>query len=119
MFERIIGDGSRVAGALRRVFIQLQKQSRISFDQWKKYIVALKDKKFLDGHKALALKLSFGRFTKRTTKGMFERIIGGGNRARGMLTTLANKYAQVPRDAIKSWKKYISDVKLNKILDVI
>ncbi|OMJ81595.1 hypothetical protein SteCoe_17904 [Stentor coeruleus] len=117
MFERIIGDGSRVAGALRRVFIQLQKQSRISFEQWKKYIVALKDKKFLDSHKALALKLSFGRFTKRTTKGMFERIIGGGNRARGMLTTLANKYAQVPRDAIKSWKKYISDVKLNKVLD--
>ena len=46
--QRILGEGDQVKGAIRKVFITLQKKPKTAFEKWKKYLEGLKHKDFFD-----------------------------------------------------------------------
>ena len=103
--------------AIRRIFAQYKTMSRRSFVVWKDYIACVKHGEMMDRVTSVKLKMNLEKLSSSHVRGSFLRIIGGGNRAFGMLKALAIKCLQVPRDAVKSWKNYVNEVKMNKLLD--
>ena len=103
--------------ALRKIFAQYRTMSRKAFTNWKSYISHIKHGEMMDRVTSVKLQLKLEKLSNSKIRGSFLRIIGGGNRAHGMLKALAIKCLQVPRDAIKSWTDYINKVKLNRLLD--
>ena len=41
--ERILGDGSKVKGAIKKIFMTLQRMPKTAIEQWKKYNSSYKD----------------------------------------------------------------------------
>ena len=53
--ERIIGDGSKLAGVMRRMTMEAQKRPRDALAKWKNYLQMCKEKGILDRVKAQQL----------------------------------------------------------------
>jgi hypothetical protein len=47
-FNKVIGEGDNVKGAIRRMLIAYQKKPKDAFDQWKRYLEMVKNKQLLD-----------------------------------------------------------------------
>lgn len=47
-YDRIIGDGNKLAGVVRRLLLQAQKKPKEAFDKWAKYVDDVNKKKLLD-----------------------------------------------------------------------
>lgn len=47
-FERIIGDGSKLIGVMRRMAIEAQRRPRDALQKWKNYLQMVKEKGMLD-----------------------------------------------------------------------
>ena len=42
--QRILGDGSKVKGAIKKIYSAMQKMPKVAFEKWGKYLVGLRTK---------------------------------------------------------------------------
>ena len=115
--QRILGDGSKVKGAIKQIYNKLLRKPKISFDKWKSYIVAINKKQLFDGLRSQKLKIALSNLVKRTIKGTNQRILGGGNVVKGALLNVINGLKNIPKKALRKWKTYIEEVKNKKLFD--
>ncbi|CAG9311042.1 unnamed protein product [Blepharisma stoltei] len=117
--QRILGDGDKFAGNVRRILIQLQKKPRIAFNIWKQYIQDCKTRNLFDNVRSQKLKNALGRIPKRTIKDATQRIIGGGDKVKGAIKNVMNAMIRKPRDALQKWKDYIKDCQTKKAVNAL
>jgi hypothetical protein len=55
-FNKVIGEGDNVKGAIRRMLIAYQKKPRDAFNLWKQWLNDVKQKKLLDTIKVKQLR---------------------------------------------------------------
>jgi hypothetical protein len=55
-YQRIIGEGNKIKGALRRIAMSINKRSGCGFDLWKKFVEGCKQKSFFDANRSARLK---------------------------------------------------------------
>ena len=103
--------------ALRRIFIGYKGISRTGFRKWKTFTEKCKHGEVMDRMTSAKLQHKIEKITFNQLRIIFFRIIGKGNNSYGMLSALFVKCSKVPRDALKSWKNYIENVKNHKLLD--
>ena len=115
--ERIIGQGDKVKGMLKNLDKQLKRVPRDALKQWKQFNDDAKKGAILDGFRAKELKFTMSKIPVRTLKDALERVIGQGDKVKGMLKNLDNKLKKIPRDALKNWRDYNDNVKRGAILD--
>ena len=115
--ERIIGQGDKIKGMLKNLENQLKKIPRDAIRQWKDFNDKAKTGAILDAARAKELKFKLEKIPLRTTKDAVERIIGQGDKVKGMLKNLENKLKKIPRDAIRQWKDFNDKAKVGAILD--
>jgi hypothetical protein len=63
------------------------------------------------------LKESLERIPNRIVNDAYERIIGNGNKLKGVMKSFINGIKQKPRDALQRWKQWIRDIKEKGLLD--
>ena len=115
--ERILGDGSKVKGNLRRIIMQFNKATMIKFQRWKEWMVSVKERESRRKIKGLQLKSYLVKFSEKLTKGCIDRIFGNGGRALGairrILTCMKLRYFKSFRD----WKENIMLMKQRDLLN--
>jgi hypothetical protein len=119
IFERVLGDGSLVKGALRRIQLTLQKKTKIAWSFWIKYLEDLKKKRFFDNARSFNLKLAMTRLTKRTERTAFFRILGNRDRVRAVLQSVVAAMMKIPKITIEKWKKFVFSCKNKSIFDMM
>ena len=111
LYERLLGEGNLVKGAIRRIQLAIQKKPKIAFESWKRFIEDYKRKKFYDNARSLKLKLSMTRITTRSKWDAFLRIAGGGNKFKGLLYEVISDWTlslewpwTIAKSISKSWR---------------
>ena len=102
---------------LKNLDKQLQRIPRDALNQWKQYNNDAKKGAILDNLKAQKLKFSMSKIPVRTMKDTIERIIGQGDKVKGMLKNLDNKLKNIPRDALRNWRDFNDRVKKGDLMD--
>ena len=102
---------------LKNLDKQLLRIPRDALNLWKKFNDDAKKGAILDGFRAKELKFTMSKIPVRTLKDAVARIIGQGDKVKGMLKNLDNKLKKIPRDALKNWKDFNENVKRGAILD--
>ena len=115
--QRIIGDGSKVKGAIKQIYNTLLRKPKSAFDKWKAFIAAIKEKKLFDGLRSQKLKSALEGIVRRTLRNTSQRVIGGGNVIKGALKNLINGLRNIPKKALRKWQKFVEDVKNKKLFD--
>ena len=115
--QRILGEGDQVKGAIRKVFITLQKKPKTAFEKWKKYLEGLKHKDFFDNLRSSKLLNVLTKIPLRTTRDSVQRVLGGGSKLKGATQSLINGLKNIPKKALRNWKKTTQDIKDKKLFD--
>ena len=68
-FQRLLGGGDKVKGAIERIVSAVQRRTRVSCDAWKRYVVACNKKEFFDAMRSAKLKTSLGALPVQSVKG--------------------------------------------------
>ena len=95
--ERLLGEGSLVKGAIKRIEFAIQKKPKIAFDLWKKFVKDCELKKVYDNARSKELKLCMSRITKRTEKEGFSRMINNNDRLKGLIRKLSKGLSKQPK----------------------
>ena len=114
---RIIGDGDTVKGAIRRIIIQLNKNTRTAYNKWRDFLAQVHEKRVFDNNRAQKLLQALEKVPRRTIKSITERILGEGNQALGALRRFAIVSQKLPKAAVELWKKYVDNCKKGMIMD--
>ena len=88
--QRILGDGNKVKGAIKKIYSAMQRMPKVALEKWKKYIIACKNKDFFDNLRSAKLLNCLSRIPIRRTRDASQRILGGGSVIKGKLQTLIN-----------------------------
>ena len=115
--QRIVGEGDKVKGAIKKVFSTLQRKPKTAFDKWKKYLEGLKHKDFFDGLRSAKLLNVLTKIPLRTTKDAAQRILGDGNKVKGAVKNIVNGLKNVPKKALRNWNKTTQEIKEKKLFD--
>ncbi|OMJ89188.1 hypothetical protein SteCoe_8740 [Stentor coeruleus] len=115
--QRIFGEGNMVKGAIRKIYSTMLRMPRTAIDQWKKYVERCKRKDFFDNLRSAKLVNCLTRIPTRTTRDASLRILGGGNKIAGALKNILNGLKNIPRNALRTWAKYVEDVKAKRLYD--
>lgn len=118
-YQRIIGEGNKIKGALRRIAMSINKRSGCGFDLWKKFVEGCKQKSFFDANRSARLKNTLNKMPLRTVKGVFNRIIGSGNAISGRLSTIFSTIEKLPQTAFKRWVSFISEQRHKNTYDLM
>ena len=116
-FERIIGDGSKVKGAMHSILNKLKQKPRMAYNAWKDFLNSCKTKSIMDNLRSQKLKSSLTRIPLRTLKDSSQRIIGSGDKAVGLLKSLFMAIEKLPKRAFLIWKDFIKDTKNKNLLN--
>ena len=119
LFERVIGDGDIVKGAIRRVLIAFKNITRNAFDNWNQFNIACSKKQLFDNFRSQKLKISLQNIPRRVIKDAYERIIGDGNKVKGALKSIVSRILKMPYTAIKKWRTFVNSCKSKGLLDEI
>ena len=117
--DRILGDGSRVKGALRGLLKKLMEKPKISLQKWRLYVEAVKQGKVLDAVRAQKLSASLSHVPARVLRDGYERLLGDGSKVKGVLRGIMKKISQKPKEAFSKWRTYVDQVKRGKVLDAV
>ena len=115
--QRILGDGSKVKGAIKKIYSAMQKMPKVALEKWRKYMIGLKNKDFFDNLRSAKLLNCLSRIPIRRTRDAAQRILGGGNAIKGKLQTLINGLNNIPKNALKKWRQVVQDIKDKKLFD--
>ena len=69
--ERILGDGSRVKGAMRSLIHKLVQQPKTAIAKWLEFVSAVKKHTILDAYRATKLKLTLSNITRAILQDSF------------------------------------------------
>ncbi|OMJ76392.1 hypothetical protein SteCoe_24260 [Stentor coeruleus] len=116
-YERIIGDGSKVKGALNSILHNLKRRPRNALELWKKFNDACKNRNILDSLRSQKLKNALTRIPTRSSKDCFQRIVGGGSKATGAIKAIFMALEKLPRRAFLNWKIFIDETKKKGLSD--
>lgn len=115
--KRIVGQGNIVTGVLKQLDQRLRQIPREALQKWKGYVNHVKTGAILDNLRAEKLNTTLNKIPVRVLKDTHHRIIGQGNLVMGVLKDLENRLRQIPRDALRKWRVYVTHVKTGAILD--
>ena len=124
-FERLIGDGNRVKGALRRLEIGFSKVTLSGFRRWQDFCIARRAQDSLKKLKAAQLKNSLQRIPRRVVRDAYDRILGDGKVVAGAMRRLALQIQKRKQAAFLLWKskaqvsKHSSLSKGNKLKNLL
>ena len=107
LFERVIGDGDIIKGAIRRVLIAFKTITRNAFDNWNRYRLACSKKQFYDNVRSQKLKIVFQKIPRRVIKDCCARVLGGGDKIKGAIKSIISRIIKMPKVALYKWKNYI------------
>jgi hypothetical protein len=115
--ERILGDGSKVKGAIKKIYMQMLRMPRTAIEQWKKYIVGLKNRDFFDNLRSAKLMICLTRIPIRKMRDASQRIIGEGSKVKGAMQSLINALKMIPKNALKTWLRTVQAIRDRKLYD--
>jgi hypothetical protein len=115
--DRIIGEGDKLKGALRRLILAYQKKPKNAFDQWKNYLEMIRNKQLIDQNRAQKLGALLNRIPQRTMNDAMNRIIGGGDKLKGAMRRIMLKVQNDSNNAFYRWKDWLSQVKNKTLFD--
>jgi hypothetical protein len=104
---RLMGDGSKVNGALINLHKRLHRMPKNAFDNWSAYVSSVKKGDLLDEVRAQKLKNTLSRVPLRTLRDSEIRLMGSGSKVNGALLTLSKRVNRMPKDAFDKWNKYL------------
>ena len=110
-YQRVIGDGSKIKGAVRTVIKQIEKRSKVSYIKWKEYLVKCKHGVLFDGIRSQKLKIALGNLTRRTLRDSAQRIFGAGDKVKGAIKDIIRKIEKRPQFAFIKWKAFKEECK--------
>jgi hypothetical protein len=84
-FERIVGDGDKLKGVIKRMLKQYERRKYDAFRKWKQWLVDSRSLGLLNAIKARELNYKLESIPSRTLKDGFERIVGDGNKLKGVI----------------------------------
>ena len=102
---------------LKNLENQLRKLPRDALRKWKDFNEKAKTGVLLDAARAKELQMKLAKIPLRTTKDAVERVIGQGDKVKGMLKNLDNKLKRIPRDALRQWKDFNDKAKTGALLN--
>ena len=115
--QRIVGEGDKVRGAVKKIYATMQKMPKTALEKWKKYLEGLKHKSFFDNLRSAKLLNVLNKITIRTTRDASQRIIGGGDLIKGALQNVINGLKNIPKKALRKWNKTVQDIKDKNLFD--
>ena len=118
-FERVLGDGQRLTGFLRRLALAAQKRPSHALRKWRSFVDDCKNKKLLDSLKAKKLQGLLEKIPNRTLRNTLERIMGDGDKIAGAIRRVAMASQRRPRDALRNWRGYVDKCKNKGLLDAV
>ena len=107
--NRIFGGGDKVKGVLKSITTVLKKKSKVTFTKWTKYIQRVKTKEILDNKNSAQLRWSLNQLLQRNLKDASARILGNGNKIKGIVKNVVLHIKKRPRNALKKWLKFADD----------
>ena len=113
--QRIAGEGDKVNGAVKKIFTTPQKVPKREIEKCKKYVSACSNKDFFDNLRSSKLLNCLNRIPIRRARGASQRILGGGSVIKGILQTLINGLKNIPKNALRKWRKIVQDIKNKKL----
>lgn len=118
-FERITGNGNKLAGAIRRLVLAAERKPKEALQKWRKYIDDIKSKGIFDALRARQLKDCLGRIPVRTLRDGYDRITGDGNKLAGAIRRFIHAAERKPREAMKKWRDWVSMSKNQGLLNAL
>jgi hypothetical protein len=103
-YERINGDGNKLKGIMKRMIKQYEKRAHDAFRKWKQWLVDSKSRGLLNAIKARELKDKLESIPSRTLKDGFDRIVGDGDKLKGVIKRMLKQYEKRAFDAFRKWK---------------
>ncbi|OMJ79726.1 hypothetical protein SteCoe_20206 [Stentor coeruleus] len=126
--ERVLGDGSRVKGSLRRMMFQIHKCKMLSLQKWKDWFMRTRAKEAERKIKGFQLKIILRKVPDRTLRSAVDRVIGNGTRAIGAIRRMMAHIKSRCNNAFHIWKDFLSmkkerdmkrAIKLKSLTDLI
>ena len=114
-FERIIGDGSRVKGALRRLELTASKIRDSAFLIWKDFIVTRRQQMSLKDLRAQQLKNNMKALPARILRDAILRMLGDGTKVTGCLRRLAIIIKNQQKESLLKWHQKIISLGSNAL----
>jgi hypothetical protein len=118
-FERIVGDGDKLKGVIKRMLKQYEKRAHDAFKKWKQWLADSKSRGLLNAIKARQLKEMLEKIPSRTIRDGFERVVGDGSKLKGVIKRMLKQYEKRAFDAFKKWKQWLADSKSRGLLNAI
>ena len=116
---RIIGGGDKVKGVIKNMVTAIRKKTKITFTKWTTYVRAVKNKQIMDNHNTTKLKSCLRDAVRRTMKDGYTRIVGSGNKVRGVVKSILASIKKRPRNALKKWAKFAEDCDRKVLMDSV
>ena len=117
--DRVLGDGSRVRGALRRIFMISAKTSMLAFSRWVNFLLATKQKTIMNNQRGMSLKRRLEHMTQRSQKSVIYRLVHLNPKVLQSLHTLALFAERVTRNVMHTWRKNTHNIVVKKLKVVI
>lgn len=118
-YQRIIGDGNKVQGAIRRILLAANRRPHDAFAKWRNYINDIKNKTLLDAIKARGLREALSKIPQRRLKDAYDRVVGGGDKVAGAMRRFVLSANRIPRDALYRWQRYVDACKNGDLLNAV
>jgi regulator of replication initiation timing len=109
--ERVLGDGSKVKGSLRRMMLQVHKCKMLSLQKWKYWFMRAKAQEAAKKIKGYQLQTILRKVPERTLRSAIDRIIGNGARAIGAVRRMMSHLKTRCGNAFQVWKDFLSQIK--------
>jgi uncharacterized protein YjbJ (UPF0337 family) len=115
-FQRIIGEGSRVRGALKAIYMKISRWPQTAFSQWKKLLDDRSKLEMFTELRSRKLATALNKITARTKQQLLSPIIGKQNPAKKMINDLLGS---LKSKMMQSFGKMRENVQRNKVNDLI
>ena len=115
--QRIIGEGDKAKGALKRIIQKFQKRSKIPFARWRQHIADLSKQNLLHKIKGQKLKEYLLRLTKKPFAFLFKCLNTDKNKVKGAINTVINNLIAKPRQVIKKWRSGVQYIREKALID--
>ncbi|OMJ89287.1 hypothetical protein SteCoe_8584 [Stentor coeruleus] len=106
--ERVLGDGSKIKGSLRRMMLQIHKCKILSLQKWKDLFMRTKAKEAEMKIKGFQLKIILRKVPDRILRNAVDRVIGNGTRAIGAIRRMMGYIKTRCNNAFYIWKEFLS-----------
>jgi hypothetical protein len=117
--SKLTGDGSIVAGALRRLAQLPKTMERDAFDKWKKFVNDCNAGKLLNNIKAAELRNKLEKLTRKPLRVSLLVIVGSNALIKAALRRVEINAHNKLRDPFYRWRDYLNDCKTGSILDAL